>query len=781
MALNVISNYAANVAQRYLQQSDSEATRSVAKLSAGTRVLSARDDAASMAISTSIRSDIAGLKQAAVNAGQASSMLQIADGAMGTVTDILVRAKSLAIQASSDQLTDNQRAMVGKEFEALQEEMDRISKGTRFDGQTLLAGSGAAGISSVRSASVSNGNAANKAAAYAFEFNENNLMYGNTTIDMSANTFAAGLADATKFTFTVDGVATTVTLASAATTTTDLATKLQTQLQAAGGVYAAATVTGSGGTTTNAGTLTVNLNKVENAMSAVSIKKNDGSTAVTGSLVKQNFNLVTAKVGGTDLNFELTQANSDTVAKVASSLNADAIFSQYFIASTETIPQVSGAAKSRLYLTALTNDPLTSFSIKSRETTGGSALDIKGVKAVDIKVGQSTTFDLSADKIAGKDSLSFTLGGTASTVNLDDVRRWASEVSNAPAASGVADNTVAGAKQRTEFDLSGLLTTTGDVLTVQVDAAAAVSFTKLAGQSVADAIDSFVASNAAVGTASPAGAKVSREGNKLVLTATTAGTAFTVVSVNAQKAGATATEVAGATTQANRTQAAVGFTDDGRLVRKNTTSVQSANTDVQLTTKEALTFLAAYVNDSSSAPHTLGQSVIASVSPDSRLVLTTKGGTVGSQAAFSAGGYSMSTGSSAFEVNFQIGARSDGNERLKVRIANVGTANLGIDKVAAGVGTSVRAQAAIGLLNTALDRMANFRADIGAQQNRLDFASNNLAITMENSEAARSNLMDLDVAAEMSYFTSRQILSQAGVSMLAQANQMPQNLLRLFR
>lgn len=777
MALNVISNYAANVAQRYLQQSDSEATRSVAKLSAGTRVLSARDDAASMAISTSIRSDIAGLKQAAVNAGQASSMLQIADGAMGTVTDILVRAKSLAIQSSSDQLTDNQRAMVGKEFEALQDEMDRISKGTRFDGQTLLAGSGAAGISSVRSASVSSGNAVNKGAAYAFEFNENNLMYGNATIDMSANTFAAGLVDATKFSFTIDGATQLVTLASAATTSTDLATKLQTALRLVNSAaYTNATVTSSGGTSTNAGTLTINLNKADSAMSAVSITKNDGATGVTGSLVKQAFNLVTAKVGGTDMNFELTQANSDTVAKVASSLNADAIFSQYFIASTETIPQASGAAKSRLYLTALTNDPLTSFSIKSRETTGGSALDIKGGKAVDIKVGQSTTFDLSADKIAGKDSLSFTLGGTASTVNLDDVRRWASEVSNAPAASGVADNTVAAAKQRTEFDLSGLLTTTADVLTVQIDAAAAVNVAKVAGASVADTIDAFVTANTTLG-----GAKTSREGNKLVLTATTAGTAFTVVTVNAQKAGATATEVAGVTTQASRTQAAVGFTDDGRLVRKNTTSVQSANTDVQLTTKEALTFLAAYINDSSSAPHTLGQSVIASVSPDSRLVLTTKGGTVGSQAAFSAGGYSMSTGSSAFEVNFQIGARSDGNERLKVRIANVGTANLGIDKVAAGVGTSVKAQAAIGLLNTALDRMANFRADIGAQQNRLDFASNNLAITMENSEAARSNLMDLDVAAEMSYFTSRQILSQAGVSMLAQANQMPQNLLRLFR
>ena len=118
MALNVISNYAANVAQRYLQRSDEAATRSVAKLSAGTRVLTARDDAASMAVATSIRSDIAGLKQAAVNTGQASSMLQIADGAMGTVTDILIRAKTLAVQAASDQLTNNQRGQVNVEFQA---------------------------------------------------------------------------------------------------------------------------------------------------------------------------------------------------------------------------------------------------------------------------------------------------------------------------------------------------------------------------------------------------------------------------------------------------------------------------------------------------------------------------------------------------------------------------------------------------------------------------------------------------------------------------------------
>jgi flagellin len=91
------------------------------------------------------------------------------------------------------------------------------------------------------------------------------------------------------------------------------------------------------------------------------------------------------------------------------------------------------------------------------------------------------------------------------------------------------------------------------------------------------------------------------------------------------------------------------------------------------------------------------------------------------------------------------------------------------------------ATTALAAINTAIDTIATSRAKLGASQNRLEFAGANIATQMENAEAARSTLMDLDVAAEMSIFTSNQILQQAGVSMLAQANQMPQNLLRLFR
>ena len=97
------------------------------------------------------------------------------------------------------------------------------------------------------------------------------------------------------------------------------------------------------------------------------------------------------------------------------------------------------------------------------------------------------------------------------------------------------------------------------------------------------------------------------------------------------------------------------------------------------------------------------------------------------------------------------------------------------------VATVTDANLANGLISSAVDTINNSRSNIGASQNRLDFASSNIATAAENAEASRSQLMDLDVAAEMSFFTSRQILVQAGVSMLAQANQQPQTLLTLFQ
>src|SRR6185503_17648973 len=114
---------------------------SLAKLSAGTRILAAKDDAAGLAVGSRLALDVAGLKQASVNAGQAVSMLQIADGAMSKVNDILSRMKALAVQAGSGQLSTTDRGMLDTEFQQLMSEVTRIAGATEFSGTQLVNGS----------------------------------------------------------------------------------------------------------------------------------------------------------------------------------------------------------------------------------------------------------------------------------------------------------------------------------------------------------------------------------------------------------------------------------------------------------------------------------------------------------------------------------------------------------------------------------------------------------------------------------------------------------------
>ena len=140
MALNVISNFAANVAHRSLTMSDAAQTSSLTKLASGKRVLSAKDDAASLAIGSRLNAEVVAMRTAKVNAGQAGSMLQIADGAMSTISDILVRMKELAVQASSGQFSDTERTILNNEFTALRSEVTRISQDTEFNGIQLING-----------------------------------------------------------------------------------------------------------------------------------------------------------------------------------------------------------------------------------------------------------------------------------------------------------------------------------------------------------------------------------------------------------------------------------------------------------------------------------------------------------------------------------------------------------------------------------------------------------------------------------------------------------------
>jgi flagellin len=194
MPLNIVSNYAADVAHRNLLKTDMAASASLAKLSIGKRVVSARDDAASMAIGSRMNSEVQGLKQAVVNAGQANSMLQIADGAMSTVSDILTRMKVLAIQASSGNLGSTERGFLNVEYQALTSEVNRISQDTDFNGTQLLGGQ----IAVTQSASLGTANGVAALSAQAVDTNGTfTIAYDGTdtfTVSDGTNSYTGSIA-----------------------------------------------------------------------------------------------------------------------------------------------------------------------------------------------------------------------------------------------------------------------------------------------------------------------------------------------------------------------------------------------------------------------------------------------------------------------------------------------------------------------------------------------------------------------------------------------------------
>ncbi|GBD42267.1 Flagellin D [bacterium HR39] len=141
MGNTITTNLAANTALRYLSVNSTSASSSLAKLSSGSRIVKASDDAASLAVGTKLKADVTALRQAAVNASHATSVLQVADGGMARIADILQRMKALAVQASSGSLSDSERAFLDQEYQQLLTQIDDIATQTRFNGQALLNGS----------------------------------------------------------------------------------------------------------------------------------------------------------------------------------------------------------------------------------------------------------------------------------------------------------------------------------------------------------------------------------------------------------------------------------------------------------------------------------------------------------------------------------------------------------------------------------------------------------------------------------------------------------------
>ncbi|WP_422367607.1 flagellin [Pelagibius sp.] len=136
----VATNTAANSALRYLNNNSANASASVGKLASGSRIVKASDDAAGLAIGTRLMADVTALTQAGINASQGASVVQVADGGLGRIGDVLQRMKALAAQSLSGVPTNTERGFIDAEFQELVSEITAIADTTRFNGQSLLDG-----------------------------------------------------------------------------------------------------------------------------------------------------------------------------------------------------------------------------------------------------------------------------------------------------------------------------------------------------------------------------------------------------------------------------------------------------------------------------------------------------------------------------------------------------------------------------------------------------------------------------------------------------------------
>ena len=142
MGVRISTNVASLNAQKSLRNTQNGMERSLARLSSGYRINQAADDAAGLAISENLRGNIRGLKQASRNSEDGVSLVQVAEGGLNEISNMLIRLRELGVQAASDTIGETERKFLDVEYQQLKSEIQRIAEVTEFNGRDLLNGTG---------------------------------------------------------------------------------------------------------------------------------------------------------------------------------------------------------------------------------------------------------------------------------------------------------------------------------------------------------------------------------------------------------------------------------------------------------------------------------------------------------------------------------------------------------------------------------------------------------------------------------------------------------------
>ncbi len=726
MSMRINQNVLSLSTYSNLTQTSSRLEKSVEKLSSGLRINRAADDAAGLAISEKMRRQIRGLNRATMNAQDGISMIQTAEGALNESHSILQRMRELAVQASNDTLTSNDRLEIQKEVNQLRDEIDRISNSTEFNTKKLLDGSQSSLISS------------SSKAVFGVVTGGTN---GGGDYQVSIGLLKGGISEMQR---------SQILTKQGSSELAEGGTQLQSvaQFYDDNGVFVldspqAMTITGNSGshTFTLDGQMTLDelAAEIQQAMASDGGLGIDNSragvvgTAATGVSGMGGYLEITSGAAGENGEFTIAGPQS-VVDALGLSTVREAEDSLVQLTLTDGYGNVRNTRTSSDRAYGLLEGIDIQFSSQAAQIAGVGGLET-GLRVtadesfVISAAGQTITVTISAGNYSMEglarsiDAQTTTISGMDTSVVDGELR-----LSFNPTAASIASTiNISGAAADTigvqNGNYSGFYQgDKEDANTIQGFSAyrnaAAVAIT----MSVGDGVDVFDVN--AFSTIS-----VATSGDFIEMTAFQA-------TVNQQLA-ANNVDV-----RLDAINGSLAFSAL-RVGQENQNGASPILSEVSLNVSDAAAATKFGLNNGT---------VRGSGDANFRLHIVDN------------------------KPSFQIGA--DQGQTMRVSMKDMSSRALDVDNL--DLTTVEGAQKAMGKLNKAIDSVSAERSKLGAYQNRLEYTINNLRNTSSNLTAAESRIRDADIAMEMIEFTRNQIVSQSGTAMLAQANAIPQSVLSLL-
>ena len=745
MGLTINTNVMSLNAQRNLGTSQSQLAKSMQRLSSGLRINSAKDDAAGLGISDRMTSQIRGLNQAVRNSNDGISLAQTAEGALQETTNILQRMRELAVQSANDTNSASDRSSLQAEVNQLKQEMTRIAETTQFNGKNLLDGT-------LTSAQFQVGANANQTISFGINSARsadlgNNSLTTNNDVGIEAATYSAaaistsstsgagtgGLAAANLTTARTNALAAqniTFTLSDGSTGTAAL-TAGMSAVAAKGEIDTATGATSTATYSSNAVTVDFTMGTWDSTGPADTLSLSINGTA---------FSLTATGAGQAGFNTDLSNAiagwntaNSGTTGVTLSATGNDL-----------TITSTTGYNVELSGLT-LANGAATTATYTGANSVTGTLTDGANASAF-VQRASATYAFATSDGVVSATSSGSVLGVTAGEEGLGGIGLTSASGNNNVGAQTL---TVVGKEGSQTVDI-----TAGDTAAVVAQKVNAVS------------------SDTGVTATARTQATLSNLSNDGSVSFTLQGTNTSAISINAT---VLADDLTNLVTAINEQSGNTGITATLSADKASIALEQSSGYNIRIADFEH----SGAVTDTLGGGTEVSQSMKISGTEGAGTTLYDGGTTAeGSQFDSTVVGGEVSFSSSAgFNVTSSVDSTGQSLFNTAANGANVSTLQ-SIDNIDI---TSVEGAAnAIKSIDGAIMQIDNMRGDLGAVQNRFESTIANLSNVAENLSAARSRILDADIAQETSNMTKQNILQQAGVSILAQANQAPQLALSLL-